>query len=247
MSTAPQPFARQRNLLLGSLLLLAAGAWLLLALQARRMSSGLGLTAGMGAPLFLATWVVMMVAMMFPSSAPMVLMFARIQAGKRRQGAAFVSTWVFVSGYLAIWALFGVIAYSIAAGAQQLAQHWSWAPAARSAPAGLYQLSPLKRTCLSKCRSPLAFVLGSWHDGRLGAVRMGLEHGAYCTGCCWLLFAILFPLGVMNIAIMAVLTAFIFAEKALPLGNRTARLGAATLVAYGIGVILIPGALSIGV
>jgi predicted metal-binding membrane protein len=109
--------------------------------------------------------------------------------------------------------------------------------------AGLYQLSPLKQRCLMQCRSPLAFLLGSWRDGGWGAVRMGLEHGAYCLGCCWLLFVILFPLGVMNVAAMAVVTALIFAEKALPLGRRIGQAAAGALVAYGVMVIAVPAAL----
>jgi predicted metal-binding membrane protein len=84
--------------------------------------------------------------------------------------------------------------------------------------AGLYQLSPLKDLCLSQCRTPVGFIMTSWRDGILGALRMGLRHGAYCLGCCWLLFAILFPLGMMNIAAMAAVTALVFAEKTLPWG-----------------------------
>src|SRR6185437_2031763 len=85
--------------------------------------------------------------------------------------------------------------------------------------AGMYQMSPLQRTCLTKCRSPLSWIINSWRDGASGAVRMGIEHGVYCLGCCWLLFVILFPLGIMNIAAMAVVTVIVFAEKTLPWGR----------------------------
>ena len=109
--------------------------------------------------------------------------------------------------------------------------------------AGLYQLSPLKRACLTRCRTPLQFVLTSWRDGYGGAFRMGLTHGVYCLGCCWLLFVILFPLGLMNVAAMAVITALIFAEKSLPAGHRIGQVAAAALIAYGLLVLVVPGAL----
>jgi predicted metal-binding membrane protein len=109
--------------------------------------------------------------------------------------------------------------------------------------AGVYQLSPLKSLCLTKCRSPFQFVLSAWRDGYGGAFRMGMEHGVYCLGCCWLLFVILFPLGVMNVAATALVTLLIFAEKSLPIGRQVARVVAAALVFYGALIIVVPGAL----
>jgi predicted metal-binding membrane protein len=204
----------------------------------------------MGAALFLLIWVVMMIAMMFPAAAPMILMFSRVHADKRQHGKAFVPTWVFVSAYLLIWTLFGVLAYLGAVWAERLAQPLPWvvANAARLGGgvlvlAGLYQLSPLKRTCLTKCRTPLDFLFSSWRDGYLGSFRMGLEHGLYCLGCCWLLFVILFPLGMMNMAALAVITLVIFAEKSLPLGEHMAQLAALALIAYGVLVVVMPSAL----
>jgi predicted metal-binding membrane protein len=167
-----------------------------------------------------------------------------------QRGQLFVPTWVFVSSYMLVWTLSGVVAYGAAVGAEKLADQSMWLMdnAARFGGgvlvlAGLYQLSPLKRACLSKCRSPLDFILGSWRDGYGGSFRMGLEHGAYCLGCCWLLFVILFPLGVMNVAAMAVITLLIFAEKSLPLGRQMGQIAAAALIAYGAVVALLPGAL----
>jgi predicted metal-binding membrane protein len=180
----------------------------------------------------------------------MILMFDRIAAGKRERGQAFVPTWVFVAAYLVIWTLFGVLAYLLALGTERLADRsmWLMAHATRIGGvvlivAGLYQLSPLKATCLTKCRSPFQYVLTSWRDGYGGAFRMGLEHGVYCLGCCWLLFVILFPLGMMNIAILALVTLLIFAEKALPVGRRISQVAAVALVAYGVLVFIMPGAL----
>ncbi|MGZ3662975.1 MAG: DUF2182 domain-containing protein [Ktedonobacterales bacterium] len=245
------PLARERALILTMLLGLSAAAWGLMVWQTVTMrASAMGLTMGMGGVLFLAIWVAMMVAMMFPSAASMILMFATVSAGKRQRAQAFVPTWVFVSGYLLVWALFGVAAYIIAAVADQLAGQsmWLMENAARIGGlilviAGLYQLSPLKNVCLTKCRTPTQFILTSWRDGYGGALRMGLEHGLYCLGCCWLLFVILFPLGMMNIVVLGLLTALIFAEKCLPIGRLASRIAAGVLIAYGIVVIAVPAAL----
>jgi predicted metal-binding membrane protein len=177
-------------------------------------------------------------------------MFARVHAGKRQRGQSFVPTWVFVSAYLVVWTLFGGLAYGLASVAEVLAEGDMWlmhngarVGGAAIVLAGLYQLSPLKHACLARCRTPLDFVLGSWRDGYLGSFRMGLEHGAYCLGCCWLLFVILFPLGMMNVAAMAVITLLIFAEKSLALGRRISQLTALALIAYGTLVVFVPEAL----
>jgi predicted metal-binding membrane protein len=242
------PLPRERNLILASLLVLAGAAWAILIWQAGQTGAmETGLTMGLTAPLFLAIWVLMMVAMMFPTTAPMILVFARVQAGKRQQGQVYVPTWIFVAAYLVVWIAFGVLAFIVAIGAERVSEQLPWLidNAARLGGAvlvlaGLYQLSPLKRVCLAKCRSPLSFILNSWRDGRGGAFRMGLEHGMYCLGCCWLLFVILFPLGVMNVAAMAVITLLIFAEKSLPVGKRVAQVAAGALIAYGALVIFLP-------
>jgi predicted metal-binding membrane protein len=244
----------QRYLILGGLLILSALAWVFLIWQAGMMGSqAMGLTMGMSALLFIAIWIVMMVAMMFPTAAPMILMFSKIYTSKRQQELPFVPTWVFVSAYLLVWSLCGVVAYPLAVGIEQLAAQsmWLMENAARLGGvvlllAGLYQLSPLKDICLSKCRTPLQFILSSWHDGYGGAFRMGLEHGAFCLGCCWLLFVILFPLGIMNIAVMALVTALIFAEKALPIGRQISKLAGAGLIVYGALIMFLPAALPVG-
>jgi predicted metal-binding membrane protein len=209
------------------------------------MTQGMGLTMGMTLPLFLLAWVAMMIAMMFPTAAPMIVMFGTVAAGKQQRAQPFVPTWVFVSGYLTVWIGFGVAAYAAAAALETLAMQSTWlmGNAARLGGAvllvgGVYQLSPLKSLCLTKCRSPLSFVLTSWRDGYGGAFVMGLKHGAYCLGCCWLLFAILFPLGVMNVAAMVFLTLLIFAEKSLPWGSSIANVAGVALVTYGAAVLV---------
>ena len=240
------PLARARALLLGSLLVLAAAAWTVLVWQSSIM--GMDdvdnmLTMDMGVPLFLAVWAAM-------TAAPMILTFAHVQEGKQRNGKPFVPTWAFVSSYLAIWTAFGALAYTAALGATKLADNSMWVMdnAARIGGgdlvlAGLYQLSPLKDICLSKCRAPMAFVLTFWRDGYGGALRMGLEHGVYCLGCCWLFFVIVFPLGMMNVAVLAAIVVLIFAEKSLPFGQRAKQLAATALLTYGTLVMLVPKAL----
>jgi predicted metal-binding membrane protein len=250
MATTPSYTLRcQRHLILTSLLALAVTAWALLLWQVWHTDAMMAMspTMGMGAALWLAIWVVMMVAIMFPTAAPMILMFVRVYAAKRQRQQAFVPTWVFVSAYLLVWTLMGVLAYAAAVGAERLAAQSMWVMenAGRFGgivliAAGLYQLSPLKHLCLAKCRSPLAFIMTSWRDGYGGAFRMGLDHGIYCLGCCWLLFVIFFPLGMMNVAAMAAITVLIFAEKSLSLGHRISQLGALALIVYGLVAVFVP-------
>jgi predicted metal-binding membrane protein len=252
VTTTAYPLPRERTLILASLLVLAAVAWGLLLWQARETDAAMAMTPtmGMSAPLFIAIWVAMMVAIMFPTAAPMILVFARVQAGKERQGGVVVPTWIFVAAYLVVWSLLGVAAYAGAMLAERLADRSMWLMdnAGRIGGvvlilAGIYQLTPLKRICLSKCRTPMSFIITSWRDGRAGAFRMGLEHGLYCAGCCWLLFVILLPLGMLNIAALALITALIFAEKSLSIGRQIAWVAGAALIAYGLLILFNPDAL----
>jgi predicted metal-binding membrane protein len=251
MDRAPtDPISLQRNVILGLLLALAAAAWAVLVWHGAGADMDMAMqspTMGLRAPLFLAIWITMMVAMMFPTAAPMIVTFHKLQVGKRQRGEAFVSTWIFVSAYLLVWGLAGVAAYAGALAAEAVAVRTALSPAAAArvggmvlVAAGFYQLTPLKDLCLAKCRTPISFIMTSWRDGAAGALRMGLLHGAYCLGCCWLLFVILFPLGIMNIAAMAVITLVIFAEKTLPWGRAAVRAAAVALIAYGSAVVAAP-------
>ncbi len=249
-TTPSYPLPRERNLILGSLLVLAAAAWGVLVWQSSVVDTDMSLTMGLAAPLFIAIWVAMMVAIMFPTAAPMILMFARVHNQRRERGDNFVPTWVFASSYLLVWAAAGLAAYGIAVAGDKLADQSAWIMdnAARIGggvliTAGLYQLSPLKSICLSKCRTPISFILNSWRDGYAGSFRMGVDHGVYCLGCCWMLFVILFPLGMMNVAAMALITLLIFAEKSTPIGRQMARGAALALVTYGAFVVIVPDAL----
>jgi predicted metal-binding membrane protein/nitrogen-specific signal transduction histidine kinase len=198
------------------------------------------------APAFLAVWLIMMVAMMFPTAAPMIVAFHKVQAVSQREDA-FASTWIFVVAYTLVWALAGVAAYAGALASEAIAALAALSPATAAriggvvlVAAGIYQLTPLKDFCLSKCRTPISFITTSWRDGAEGALRMGLLHGAYCLGCCWLLFVILFPLGIMNAGAMAAVTLIIFAEKVLPWPRITSYAAAFALVLYGALVIASP-------
>jgi predicted metal-binding membrane protein len=170
-----------------------------------------------------AMWVVMMIGMMLPSAAPMVLTHAAIVRRGAARGGPFVPSSLFLSGYLVAWSAFSAVAALAQWGLYRLG--WldggslSIAPLAGAVVlfvAGAFQLSPAKGACLSHCRAPLGYFMTEWRDGKLGAVVMGLRHGAFCIGCCWLLMAILFSVGVMNMLWCALLTAFVVAEKVLP-------------------------------
>jgi predicted metal-binding membrane protein len=173
--------------------------------------------------LVLAMWAVMMAAMMLPSSIPMVLGFASVNHQRRAQQRPHVDTSAFVLGYLAVWCGFSLVA--------TLAQ-WGLLEARLVTPmtmsatpllggallviAGVFQFTPWKRTCLSKCASPLGFLLTEWRDGTLGAWVMGVRHGAYCVGCCGFLMALLFAFGVMNVLWISALAIYVMLEKLLP-------------------------------
>lgn len=179
-------------------------------------------------------WFLMMVAMMLPSAAPAILLYAKVRAVRSRNGEV-AATWIFLLGYLAIWLAFSVAA----ATAQQLLTRPSTAradSALQSAiliAAGLYQMSPIKGACLSLCRSPAQFISRHWRAGAIGAARLGMLHGGYCLGCCWLLMGLLFVGGVMNFAWIAGLTLLVGAEKLLPRGEWIAWLSGGALLAWG--------------
>jgi predicted metal-binding membrane protein len=197
---------------------------------------------------FVVAWAVMMAAMMFPAAAPMILLFRTVARQRQASGGAFVPTWIFVAGYFAAWTTYGLVAYGVYRGIVALDlgfldwdEQGSLVAGAAIALAGLYQLTPLKRVCLKHCRTPAHFVMHGWRDGRLGAVRMGAEHGAYCVGCCLGLMLILFALGVMSLLWMAIVAAIIFAEKLLPGGQRLSVFLAVFFVALGVWVAAAPG------
>ena len=229
------------------LLAAALVAWIVTYQRMRGMDAGPGTDLG-GLGWYVGVWVTMMAAMMLPSAAPMVLTFARISRERARRGqAGFVPTWVFVAGYLIAWTVYGLAAYGVYRAAKEAAPGFlAWHRGGRYVAggalglAGLYELTPLKQVCLRHCRGPLHFVLHGWRSGPGGALRMGVEHGLYCVGCCWGLMLALFALGVMSLTWMAAIAVLIFAQKLLPLGERLAPAFAVVFVAAGIWVAAAP-------
>ena len=234
--------------LISLLVILAALAWTVTSDQMSGMDSGPGTDPG-ALGFFIGVWVVMMAAMMFPSIAPMVVMYARMQEGKRERGDAAQAgaTSVFVAGYLVSWTLAGLAGYGLfELGRSAFGDTFSWDGAGPYLAGGvivaaaIYQLTPLKDACLRKCRHPLMFILQSWRPGRLGALRMGVEHGGWCVGCCWALMAALYALGVMSIGWMAFIDALIAIEKLLPWRLLANRGIAVVLLALGLAVAFAP-------
>ena len=196
---------------------------------------------GMRLLLYVAMWTTMMAAMMLPAAAPMILMFGTIYRSKREREGAFVPTWVFVAGYLAIWAGFGAVAWAVGDLGEAIARAYPVVrelgprvAAAAMIAAGLYQFTPLKQRCLSHCRSPLDFVLHHWRPGMGGAWRMGIDHGVYCVGCCWALFVLLVTVGLASLPWMGLITLIVCAEKLLPRGRLTTVAVAALLLGLGV-------------
>jgi predicted metal-binding membrane protein len=224
------------------LLFAAAGlAWWVTADRMADMDAGPGTDLGtLG--WFVGIWVVMMAAMMLPSVSPTVALYARMKRGRDT-----LAPLLFAVGYLAAWSAAGVAAYGLfRAGRATLGDQLAWDEGGRWLAGGVllgaaaYELTALKDVCLGKCRSPLGYLVGSWREGRAGALRMGVGHGAWCLGCCWALMAALFALGVMSLAWTAIVAGAIALEKTLPY-KRVATWGvAAFLVVLAVGVVAFP-------
>lgn len=246
---------RQRVVIVAALAGIVALAWLYLFLAAADMTTSMaGMDRHMAMPpkravdllLLLAMWWVMMVGMMLPSAAPVILTFANVNRNRRARGEPYVPAALFTTGYLLTWGAFSVAA--------TLAQ-WALESATLLSPmdmttdsrllggllflaAGLYQFTPVKLACLRSCRSPLDFVLNHWRAGPGGALRMGMAHGLYCLGCCWILMLLLFVGGVMNLLWVAGLAAVVLIEKLMP-GPWIGRIGGVLLAAGGVWLLVI--------
>ena len=235
---------RARLGLIGLLFVLAAVSWWFTAVEMRGMDDGPGTPLG-SLGWFVGVWTVMMAAMMLPSVSPTVALYSRMTRSR-----VPVAPLAFTSGYIVTWAAAGLLAFGISdAGHRLLGTQitWDrggrWVAGAILAAAAVYELTPLKNVCLGKCRSPLGFLLGSWRPGRRGALQMGARHGLWCVGCCWALMAALFALGVMSLAWMALVAAFIAAEKVLPKGRVVTFGIAAVLLTLGILLVAAPDVL----
>lgn len=193
--------------------------------------------------IMLLMWWVMMIAMMVPSAAPMILLYTRVQrhALEGNPGDAAVPVLSFLSGYLLAWFVFSLLATAMQWGFERAGlvhgmMMWSTSHTLSGLfllAAGVYQLSPLKNRCLQHCRSPAAFLSAHWRKGSAGALRMGVEHGLYCVGCCWSLMLLLFVGGIMNLVWIAGLAIFVLLEKLLPRGDWLARASGGLMIAVG--------------
>jgi predicted metal-binding membrane protein len=245
---------RQRVVIAAALGAIVALAWLHLYLAAADMQVAMaGMDRAMIMPpkgaadlvLLLTMWLVMMTGMMLPSAAPMILTFAKVNQNRRARGQPYVPTALFTAGYLLAWGGFSIAATlaqwalerAALLSAMDMTTDSRWLGGLLFVGAGLYQVTPVKRACLSACWSPLDFVANHWRDGSGGALRMGMVHGLYCLGCCWVLMLLLFVGGVMNLLWVAGLSAIVLAEKLVPPGPWFGRISGALLAAYGIGLL----------
>ena len=192
------------------------------------------------AGLMLVMWWVMMIAMMLPSAAPMILLFATVNRKQRLQGAPFVPTSVFAAGYLVAWGLFSLVAILAQWGFERygllsmmMAMTNGLFGASILLIAGIFQLTPLKHACLHQCRSPMQFVTQHWRKGVAGAFRMGIHHGTICIGCCWALMALLFVGGVMNLYWIVGLAVLVLLEKTVPPGHKLGSVTGIVLLVWG--------------
>ena len=250
-----RPVAVERRFLIGvatALLGLAAVAWYLTVRQAADMAGmvmGLGqvgvrMPNEMSGPLFLGMWVVMMVAMMFPTVVPIVSTHLTVS---RRKGRGVVPTAVFVLGYLSVWSAVGLVPMAAFLAFERLTTGAAWLPWLAGAVligAGVYQFTPLKTACLRACQNPLSFVLThDWGGGAVAAYRGGAAHGLYCLGCCGALMAVLLVVGFMNLAWMALLALVFLAEKTWRGGPALTRVAGTAVAALGVVVIIEPAVL----
>ena len=189
-------------------------------------------------------WSVMMVAMMLPSASPLILLHVRVNQQQEDGGDGFLGTVAFAIGYLLVWTSFSAVATLLQWGLEKLAvlspmmaSTSSLLGAGLLLAAGIYQLTPFKNACLRHCRSPVHSLMQHWRRGTSGAFMMGFHHGVYCIGCCWLLMALLFVFGVMNLVWIAVLSVFVLLEKVVPRGELVARVAGVGFIVAGVSVL----------
>lgn len=248
---------RDRIAILSGLLGATALAWIYLIVMATRMA-GMANMEPSGSMammqmhrwtpadflLMFLMWSVMMVGMMAPTAIPMTLIYAAVARKAEKQGTPIANAAIFVSGYVAMWTLFSAAATTAQWGLDEAAllspMMVITSPALGAGlliAAGLYQLTPFKRACLRHCRAPAYFISEHWRAGPSGAFLMGLEHGAFCLGCCWILMGLLFFGGVMSLLWIAGITLFVLLEKIIPHGVLGGRLAGLAMIVVGVAVI----------
>jgi len=240
------PLDRDRMILLGGCLAVAGIAWLAMMRLSMGMTMPDGHTMTMRQDVvsLFAMWTVMMVAMMLPSTLPFVFAFSGEQRRHEAQKGTIVPTVFFVAGYAAVWVMFSAACAALqqflharALLSERMASTSFVLSACLLMAVGVYQWTPMKNACLHHCRTPFAFLLGQWREGRSGAVRMGVEHGLICVGCCWMLMLLPFAAGVMDLRWMAGITMLLMLEKAAPGGEWVSRIAGAVLTTAGTGVL----------
>lgn len=248
--TAEAVRKRDRNFVVAGIAGIVAIAWAYMIYLDRAMGKSIGMEMGMPRMqgwgtvdfvLMFFMWTVMMVAMMTPSATPMILTFSRINRRRNDKRNPIVATGAFLAGYLVAWTVFSAVA--------TIAQ-WGLHHAALLSPmmvsnnpllggmlligAGVFQFTPLKHACLNHCRSPIGFFMTEWREGSRGAFFMGVHHGIYCVGCCWLLMALLFVAGVMNLLWVATIAAYVLVEKIVPAAHRVSRAIGLCIIVAGL-------------
>ncbi len=253
---SPRTRIRDRWAVLTGIGTVTAAAWIYLSVEAHRMSAGmtdrsmaqtmhsmlrLHTWSGTEFGLRLGMWAVMMVAMMAPTAVPMTLIYAAVARKAAREGRPVAPAAVFVVGYLAMWWLFSIGATAAQLGLDRLALlsptmvlTSPWLGGTLLTATGIYQLTPLKRACLAHCRAPAHFISQHWRSGTGGALRMGGHLGVYCLGCCWVLMALLFVGGVMNLLWIATITVFILLEKTAPFAEIAGRVIGTAMILVGV-------------
>jgi len=249
---------RDRQVVVATLVAVIAMAWIWILLGASTGMSAMDMLLGPGAEgmavmmapaawtlgyagIMFTMWWVMMAAMMLPSAAPILLLFARINRKEKSAGRPFIPTGIFAAGYLVAWGGFSALATGLQWALERLGLLSPmmvttdyWLGGAILLAAGAWQLTPIKGICLRHCRSPMGFLVQSWRPGRGGAFRMGLEHGSFCLGCCWFLMGLLFFGGIMNLFWIIGLAAFVLLEKTVPMGSWIGRIVGVGIAAWGV-------------
>jgi predicted metal-binding membrane protein len=244
---------RDRAIVVAALVLVIALSWIWImagagtgtgAIEMTRMPRDMVMTPATWTPAYAALmflmWWAMMLAMMLPSAAPMLLIFTRITRQRGIVKGPWTPTSCFAAGYLAVWGGFSAIATALQWALEEtgllsamMATTATWLGAVILAGAGLWQFAPFKQVCLRYCRSPIGFLTTRWRSGPVGGLRMGLEHGAFCLGCCWFLMALLFFGGVMNLWWIGGLAIYILVEKVFPIGRWLSYAVGIGLIAWG--------------
>lgn len=247
LATLPR---RERLVVLASLVGVSVLAWVYLVWMATAMSqTGAPQVIHAWSPAYFlmmfSMWVIMMVGMMLPSIMPVVLLYARVVGGSKAPSRPVLRSYLFAAGYLLAWTLFSLLATLLQWGLDEAAllsvRMQTISPfvgAAVLAVTGLYQWTPVKDACLKHCRGPVDYLSSHWRQGMLGALHMGLGHGLYCIGCCWVLMTLLFVGGVMNLLVIALITLFVLFEKLAPFGADAGRWAGAGLCAVAAGWII---------